>query len=54
ARAWAWLSGRNMVLPDDVQAVFIAVAQHRLLSASNGQPASSSEIASLLTSVAIP
>ena len=54
ARAWAWLSGRNMVLPDDVQAVFIAVAQHRLLSTSNGQPASSSEIASLLSSVAIP
>ena len=54
ARAWAWLSGRNMVLPDDVQAVFIAVAQHRLLSTSNGQPASSSEIASLLASVAIP
>ena len=54
ARAWAFIAGRNMVLPDDVQAVFIAVAQHRLLSTSNGQPASSSEIASLLTSVAIP
>ncbi|WP_415033395.1 AAA family ATPase [Azonexus sp.] len=54
ARAWAWLAGRNMVLPDDVQAVFLSVAQHRLLSANNGSPASGSEISRLLASVAIP
>ncbi|UBV43516.1 AAA family ATPase [Deinococcus taeanensis] len=30
ARAWAYLHGRAMVLPDDVQAVFPALAIHRL------------------------
>jgi MoxR-like ATPase len=33
ARAWAKLAGRDMVLPEDVQAVFAAVASHRLESA---------------------
>jgi len=30
ARAWALLRGRSHVLPEDVQAVFVAVAGHRL------------------------
>ncbi|HPQ95079.1 MAG: MoxR family ATPase [Thiothrix sp.] len=30
ARAWALLQGRSHVLPEDVQAVFVAVAGHRL------------------------
>jgi MoxR-like ATPase len=30
ARAWALLSGRDLTLPEDVQAVFAAVASHRL------------------------
>ena len=30
ARAYALLLGRNHVLPEDVQALFIAVAGHRL------------------------
>lgn len=30
ARAWAFLDGRDHVLPDDVQAVFVAVCAHRL------------------------
>lgn len=38
ARAWAFLQGRSMVLPDDVQAVFPSVAAHRLTgSVSSGQ-----------------
>src|SRR5512139_1482789 len=32
ARAWSLLEGRPMVLPEDVQAVFPAVAGHRLAS----------------------
>ena len=40
-RAWAWLEGRDHVLPDDVQAVFPAVAGHRL----TGQVASGREAA---------
>ncbi len=31
AKAWAYLDGRLRVVPDDVQAVFTAVAGHRLL-----------------------
>lgn len=34
ARAWALLSHRDYVLPDDVQVVFAAVASHRLAVAS--------------------
>lgn len=36
ARAWAMLSGRNHVLPEDVQALFIALAGHRLVPARGG------------------
>ena len=54
ARAWAWLAGRNMVLPDDVQAVLPAVARHRLRSAQGSGQASREDIATLLRSVAIP
>ena len=54
ARAWAWLAGRDMVLPDDVQAVFPAVAGHRLRSLHGAGQASPEEIAALLRSVAIP
>ena len=35
ARAWALLDGRNVVLPEDVQAVLPSVATHRLQSTSN-------------------
>jgi MoxR-like ATPase len=30
SRAWAWLEGRDFVMPEDVQAVFVSVAGHRL------------------------
>ena len=35
ARAWAWLAGRDHVLPEDVQAVLPGVAGHRLRPAGN-------------------
>ena len=54
ARAWAWLDGRDMVLPDDVQAVLPAVARHRLRSAQGGGQALAEDIAALIRSVAIP
>ncbi len=54
ARAWAWLAGRDMVLPDDVQAVFATVARHRLRSAQGSGFASKEDISALLHSVAIP
>ena len=37
ARAWALLAGRDYVTPADVQAVFAAVAEHRLDPAGGGQ-----------------
>jgi MoxR-like ATPase len=51
SRAWALLAGRPMVLPEDVQAVFPAVAGHRLAgSARAGGP----HAQSLLRAVPLP
>jgi MoxR-like ATPase len=33
AKSWAMLSGRDHVIPDDVQAVFVPVVEHRLAAA---------------------
>ncbi|EEG09448.1 AAA family ATPase [Pseudogulbenkiania ferrooxidans] len=55
ARAWALLEGRDYVLPDDVKAVFPAVAGHRLTTAPpGGGPVSDDELAALVAGVAIP
>lgn len=54
ARAWAWLDGREMVLPDDVQVVFPSVARHRLRSIHGSGFPSREETSNLLRSVAIP
>ncbi|QYJ92203.1 AAA family ATPase [Shewanella spartinae] len=37
AKAWAFIQGRNYLVPDDVQAVFAAVAEHRLRHTSQQQ-----------------
>ncbi|WP_281213392.1 AAA family ATPase [Shewanella insulae] len=37
AKAWAFIQGRNYLVPDDVQAVFSAVAEHRLRHTSQQQ-----------------
>lgn len=54
ARAWAWLAGREMVLPDDIQAVLPAVARHRLRSAQGSGFARAEDIENLIRAVAIP
>jgi MoxR-like ATPase len=46
ARGWALLSGRDHVLPEDVQAVLPAVAVHRL--PSSGEQRTPDEIARVL------
>jgi len=51
ARSWALLSGRPMVLPEDVQAVFPSVAGHRL---AGGARSGALHAQTLLRSVAIP
>lgn len=54
ARAWAWLDGRRLVLPDDVQAVLPAVACHRLRSSQGSGQARSEDMAALIRTVPIP
>ncbi len=45
-RTWAWLDGRDHLLPEDVQAVFPAVAGHRLTgSVASGQEAAADVLA---------
>jgi MoxR-like ATPase len=52
ARAWAWLSGRDHVLPEDIQAVLPCVAGHRLHPAGDERGAGS--MTRLIEAVAIP
>lgn len=52
AQAWALLEGRSGVIPEDVQAVFAAVAQHRLIAAERERAAPTAE--AILEAVAIP
>ena len=53
ARAWALLRGSEFVVPDDVQAVWAAVAGHRL-DARDGEEGAQPIVRSLLESVAVP
>lgn len=55
ARAWALIDHRDLVLPEDIQAVLPAVAGHRLHPASGAPAASSADIAAaLISQVPIP
>ena len=36
ARVWAYMAGRDYLLPDDIQAIFAPVAEHRLRSGYSG------------------
>ena len=51
AKAWALMEGRNHVLPDDVQAVFPAVAEHRLEQGESGK--AQERVRQLLTTVSV-
>lgn len=53
ARAWAFLEGRDMVLPEDLQAVFAPVTAHRLRQAGTGHPAHPLALQALLESVVL-
>ncbi len=55
ARAWAFLEGRDMVLPEDVQAVAPSVLNHRLQGSDPGiMNLASNSVQQLLQSVPIP
>lgn len=54
ARAWALIDHRDLVLPEDIQAILPAVAAHRL-HPSSGAPAAAADIATtLIKSVPVP
>jgi MoxR-like ATPase len=54
ARAWAMLSGRDMVIPEDVQTVFAPVASHRLDAGVNTGADHAALIATLARGIAVP
>ncbi|WP_428312630.1 AAA family ATPase [Hydrocarboniphaga sp.] len=53
AQAWALVDGRRATLPEDVQAVFVAVAGHRLIAAPE-RAGSAPNAEEVLRAVAIP
>ncbi|MET0110422.1 MAG: AAA family ATPase [Candidatus Thiodiazotropha sp.] len=55
ARAWAMIEGRNMVLPEDLQAILPATIGHRLQPAGDSaEPQGDSLVMNLISSVPIP
>jgi MoxR-like ATPase len=54
SRAWAWLEGRDHVLPEDVQALLPGVAGHRLKPAGDGSRPAGDAAARLIEAVPIP
>lgn len=54
SRAWAMMAGRNHVEPADVQAVFVAVANHRLIPNDSHRLSSVDLIENLLEATPIP
>jgi MoxR-like ATPase len=53
AQAWALIEGRSGVIPEDVQAVFAAAVNHRLIAASERE-AGAPTAEEILSQVAIP
>ena len=54
AQSWALMSGRNQVLPEDVQAVAPAVVGHRLRPVTNGETKILDAAQELIRAVPIP
>ncbi|TXG88876.1 MAG: AAA family ATPase [Rhodocyclaceae bacterium] len=54
ARAWAFIDGRDAVLPEDVQAVFGSVAAHRLRRAQGSGHASGDDLIALTRRIPLP
>ncbi|MGO1462444.1 MAG: AAA family ATPase [Marinobacter sp.] len=50
-KAWALMHGRQHALPDDIQAVFPAIAEHRLEQGESGK--SAERVRQLLTTVSV-
>lgn len=53
AKAWALMEARNYVIPEDIQAVWLAVTEHRLLSQATTDIGSANPVADILKATAI-
>ncbi|MCP5269429.1 MAG: AAA family ATPase [Zoogloeaceae bacterium] len=53
-RAWAFMEGRTMALPEDIQAVFPGVAGHRLRLAQGNGHATAENLANLIERTPLP
>jgi len=54
ARAQAFLSGRNYVAPDDVQAILAQTVAHRLLPVSGADRSATEQVQAMLEAVPLP
>ncbi|MCB0389668.1 MAG: AAA family ATPase [Bdellovibrionales bacterium] len=55
AKAWAFIEGRDFVIPEDIQAVAVAVMNHRLLSFNHSTNVDGYELAQeIIHSVIVP
>lgn len=54
AKAWAYLSGREFVLPEDVQQIFVPCAAHRLQFVKTSNENTSKLVEAIVEGIAIP
>lgn len=54
AKSWAVLEQRDYVIPEDIQAVWMAVTEHRLMSQTSSVSTIDSPVANILKDTAIP
>ncbi|MBC8514531.1 AAA family ATPase [bacterium] len=54
ARARAWIQGRDLVLPDDVQALAVAVLGHRILDRAGSAVDGPDRVRDLLQTIRVP
>lgn len=54
AKAWAFLDGRNLVVPEDVKAVALSVMQHRLQSVQSSAVQVGDHIRSMMEQTPVP
>lgn len=54
SKSWAFLQGRDFVLPEDVQAIWESVVAHRLLKQNNQAAGPSNPVVQLMRETAVP
>lgn len=54
AKAWAFVDGRDYVLPEDIQQVFIAAARHRLQSVKTSSASTLELVEELIKDIPVP